>query len=82
MFHFGACPDHFAGAFVAEAVLGLHFEATDAACVPEVDVRAMRDLVSEDVVVVINSVLTRKCRCIARGLCIRRASDPALATRP
>jgi hypothetical protein len=42
VFHFGTCPDDFAGAFVAEAVCGLHFEAADAAGVPEVDVGAGR----------------------------------------
>jgi hypothetical protein len=40
VFDFGTCPDDFAGAFVPEAVSGLHFEAADAAGVPEVDVGA------------------------------------------
>jgi hypothetical protein len=40
--HFGACPDDFAGAFVPEAVGGLHFEVADAAGVPEVDVGSGR----------------------------------------
>lgn len=73
MFYFGACPDDFASAFVAEAMLRLHFEAADAAGVPEVDVGAGRQIVSKDVVVVIDGILTRRCRCIGRGLCIRRA---------
>ena len=37
---FGAGPDDFARAFVAQAVAGLDFEAADAAGVPEVDVGA------------------------------------------
>jgi hypothetical protein len=41
---FGTCPDDFTGAFVPEAVCGLHFEVADAAGVPEVDVGAERRL--------------------------------------
>lgn len=37
---FGPRPDDLSRAFVAQAVLGLDFEASDAAGVPEVDVRA------------------------------------------
>ena len=40
MGYVGAGPDYLAGAFVAQAVLGLDFEAADAASVPEVNVGA------------------------------------------